>query len=100
MREVIVRACTQVCHDLVHHLNNITADAYPTNPESPNGETVVTIVYWARDDKSGVGVVTYRLLDPQGNSHFEYHYHDNFYTTFFVGDPTVHHFTPATGPYK
>ena len=43
----------------------------------------------AWDDKSGLGVVSYRLLDPQGISHFEYHYHENFYNTFFQGDPTA-----------
>ena len=45
--------------------------------------------YLARDDKSGVGSVSYRLLDPLGGSHFDHHYHDNFYTDFFKGDPTV-----------
>jgi len=66
----------------------ITVTGTATNPESPNGETVVEIVFTARDDKSGVGTVNFRLLDPQGNSFFEYHYHDNFYTTFFEGDAT------------
>jgi hypothetical protein len=70
-------------------LNNLTISGAPTQPDAPNGETVVTIVYHARDDKSGVGTVSYRLLDPQGGSHFEYHYHDNFHTTFFEGDPTA-----------
>ena len=70
-------------------LSDITITAEPTNPDAPNGETQVQIVYHARDDKSGLGVVNYRLIDPQGGSHFEYHYHDNFYTTFFDGDPTV-----------
>ena len=49
----------------------------------------MTIVYYARDDKSGLGQVSYRLLDPQGGSHSEYHYHENFRTEFFVGDPTA-----------
>ena len=35
------------------------------------------------DDKSGLGIVSYRLLDPQGTSHFEYHYHANFHSTIF-----------------
>ena len=70
-------------------LNNITVHAAPTNPSAPNGETVVSIVYWARDDKSGLGLVNYRLLDPQGTSHFEYHYHDNFHTEFFVGNASA-----------
>ena len=69
-------------------LNNINVSAVPTQPDAPNGETLVSITYRARDDKSGLGSVNYRLLDPQGTSHFEYHYHENFYTTFFEGDPT------------
>lgn len=67
-------------------LNNLTVRAEPTNPNAPNGETVVRIAYWARDDLSGLGSVNYRLLDPQGTSHFQYHYHRNFYTNFFVGN--------------
>ena len=70
-------------------LNNISVSAEPTNPNAPNGETRVTISYWARDDKSGLGLVWYRLLDPQGGSHFEYHYHENFYTTFFAGNASA-----------
>ena len=70
-------------------LNNMHVSATPTQPSAPNGETVVNIRYSARDDKSGVGHVNYRLLNPQGTSFFEYHYHSNFRTTFFVGDPTA-----------
>jgi len=69
----------------------ITVTAAPTNPNAPNGETQVTIAYEARDDKSGLGKVSYRLLDPQGGSHHQYHYHPDFYTDFFEGgDPTVY----------
>ena len=46
----------------------------------------MTIRYQARDDKSGLGLVSYRLRDPLGNSHLDYHYHANFYTMFFEGD--------------
>ncbi len=70
-------------------LHQIQISAQPTHPEAPDGETLVTIRYQARDDKSGLGQVVYRLLDPQGLSHRDYHYHDNFYTTFFQGDPTA-----------
>ncbi|KKL75513.1 hypothetical protein LCGC14_2054140, partial [marine sediment metagenome] len=69
-------------------LNNISVSASPTNQGSPDGETVVTIEYYARDDKSGLGLVQYRLRDPQGINHDEYHYHSNFYSLFFDGDPT------------
>lgn len=70
-------------------LNRITIYAEPTNKEAPDGETLVTINFYARDDKSGLGKTTYRLLDPQGFTHFNWFYNRNFYTTFFEGDPTV-----------
>jgi hypothetical protein len=73
--------------ELAAGLHAIQVSARPTHPEAPDGETVVTITYQARDDASGLGDVVYRLLDPQGISHLEYHYHPNFYTTFFQGDP-------------
>ena len=63
--------------------------ATPTHPENPNGETVVHIEYYVKDNASGLGSVSYRLLDPLGNTHFEYHYHENYYTMYFEGDPTV-----------
>jgi hypothetical protein len=70
-------------------IESIVISAQPTNPGAPNGETAVEINFRATDNLSGLGKVTYRLLDPQGGSHFEYHYHDNFHTEFFDGDPTV-----------
>lgn len=70
-------------------LNRITVYAEPTHPEAPDGETKVTIHFYARDDKSGFGTCSYKLRDPQGIDHFEYFYHENYYTTYFVGDPTV-----------
>ena len=70
-------------------VNKITITATPTHPENPNGETVVHIEYYVKDNASGLGNVNYRLLDPLGNTHFEYHYHENFYTMYFEGNPTV-----------
>jgi hypothetical protein len=70
-------------------VNRLSVTAAPTSPAAPDGETLVKIVYYARDDKSGLGVVSYRLLDPQGGSHFDYHYHANFYTQRFEGDPVA-----------
>jgi hypothetical protein len=70
-------------------LNRITVFAEPTHPEAPDGETLVTINYYARDNKSGLGEVSYRLRDPQGINHHQYHYHRNFSTTYFDGNPTV-----------
>jgi hypothetical protein len=69
-------------------LNNIKVSAYPTHPENPNGETVVNIEFYAKDNASGLGIASYRLLDSMGVDHFEYFYHENFYTLYFDGDPT------------
>jgi hypothetical protein len=51
--------------DAANGLHRILISAHPTNPDHPNGETAVTIKYQARDDKSGLGAVGYRLLDPR-----------------------------------
>lgn len=71
-------------------LNRIAVYAEPTHPEAPDGETKVTINFYARDDISGLGPVHYHFIDPQGVLHGNYwFYHRNFYTTFFEGDPTA-----------
>ncbi|MDE6417366.1 MAG: Ig-like domain-containing protein [Duncaniella sp.] len=70
-------------------LQRITVYAEPTHPEAPDGETLVTISFYARDDKSGFDKCSYTLRDPQGTDHFEYFYHRNFGTLYFDGDPTV-----------
>ncbi len=70
-------------------VNRITISATPTHPENPNGETVVHIDYYVRDNASGLGTVYFLLLDPLGNTHGEYHCHENFYTMYFEGDPTT-----------
>ena len=70
-------------------LNRISIVATPTVPDAPNGETQVVIRYLARDNKAGVGPVAFRLRDPQGIEHHYYHYHENFYGSFFSGDPSA-----------
>lgn len=70
-------------------LQRITVYAEPTHPDAPDGETLVTISFYARDDKSGFGKCNYCLRDPLGTDHFEYFYHRNFYSLYFDGDPTV-----------
>ena len=61
--------------------------ATPTSLSKQNGETNVELTYWARDDASGLGKVSFKLRDPQGKEHFEYAYHENTRTLFFKGDP-------------
>ena len=67
---------------------NISITANPTNPIEPNGETNIKIIYYAKDDKSGLGHVSYILRDPQGIQHNFYHYHKNFHSLFFDGNPS------------
>lgn len=66
-------------------VSSIKITAVPRRPERPDGETDVTIVYRARDDNAGLGWVTYTILKPNGQSLFDYNYHENFYTPYFVG---------------
>ena len=71
-------------------LNRIYVFAEPTHPEAPNGETLVNISFYARDNISGLTTTGFSLRDPQGIMHFlwgprsqgdEYGY--------FLGDPTA-----------
>jgi hypothetical protein len=68
-------------------VNNINISATPIYPQGPNGETQIKITYYAKDDKSGLGTVSYSLVDPQGIAHNNYHYHENFHSLFFKGTP-------------
>ena len=71
-------------------LNRIYVYAEPTHPEAPDGETKVTINFYARDNISGFGQCQYYFIDPQGVRHGNYYYyHRNHNTEFFDGDPTV-----------
>lgn len=70
-------------------LDRIVVYAEPTHPEAPDGETLVTVNFYVRDDKSGLGWNSFNLRDPQGIQHFYWHLHRNSYTTYFDGDPTV-----------
>ena len=70
--------------DTVHaeiDLNRIYVYAEPTHPEAPDGETKVTINFYARDNISGLGRCDYYFIDPQGVRHGNYYYqHRNFHT--------------------
>ena len=70
-------------------LNRIVVYAEPTNKLAPDGETIVTINFYARDNISGLGLVSYKLIDPQGLFHGDWFYHRNVYGQYFDGDPTV-----------
>lgn len=71
-------------------LNRISVYAEPTHPEAPDGETMVTVNFYAKDDISGLGPVLYWFIDPQGMLQGNYwFYHYNSGTMFFEGDPSV-----------
>lgn len=70
-------------------LNRIVVYAEPTNKMAPDGETLVTINFYSRDNNSGLGHVYFNILDPQGIFHGDWFYHRNFYNQYFDGDPTV-----------
>jgi hypothetical protein len=70
-------------------LDTIGVSARPVRPEAPDGETIVVLEYYVRDDASGLGRLSFSLRDPQGQEHVHYHYHENFHGLFFEGDPTA-----------
>ena len=66
--------------------DRIVVAANPLNAESPDGSTIVHIDFYAKDDKSGLGPVTYSLKDPLGRTYFNYFTHADTYTLFFSKD--------------
>lgn len=70
--------------------DRISVVSAPVNPDAPDGSTNVQITFYAKDNKSGLGLVYYRLVDPLGGVHFNYFYHSNTYTLFYQGDPTIY----------
>ena len=51
-------------------LEDLSIRAEPTQPDDPNGETLVTLEYRIRDNISGVTIASILLRDPQGIEHF------------------------------
>ena len=47
-------------------VNRITVDAEPVNPANPNGETLVTVAYYVKDDISGFEKGHIAIRDPLG----------------------------------
>ena len=48
------------------NVNRITVDAEPVNPANPNGETLVTVAYYVKDDISGFERGHIAIRDPLG----------------------------------
>lgn len=71
-------------------INDITITAEPTNPDAPNGETIVDITFKVKDNISGYTLAGMRLRDPQGVTYHFYHYPEGRDLMYFNGDPTVY----------
>ena len=65
---------------------SVSASMVPADEGAPDGSGTIKVKFMARDDKAGVGTVSYRLMDPQGFSHSGYMEHENQYGPTFVGD--------------
>lgn len=74
-------------------INRISVDAKATNPNAPNGETDVTVEFYAKDDVSGYSSGSIVIRDPLGGERSYWHSGtDNYPHTkglYFQGDPTV-----------
>ena len=86
-------------------LNRMSIDAEPTNPEQPNGETIVRFTFRVRDNISGYMSGAVVFLDPQGIEHFVYVRYADRHLLFPRGDPTrweeltvVHVLPPGSAP--
>ena len=68
-------------------LNRILVYAEPTHPDNPDGETIVTVNFYARDNISGFGPMGYWFRDPQGLIHGNYwFYHEDSDGRYFNGE--------------
>lgn len=80
-------------------LNRISVYAEPTNPEAPNGETIVTLSFFTRDDISGLDYGDIILRDPQG-ARFNFNFWAVPGHNYYDGDPTewAHHVSTTILP--
>ena len=77
--------------DIIHpelDLNDIQIVATPTNPDAPNGETIVSVTFHVRDNISGYNIASLILRDPQGIEHQYWVYNDETWSVFPKGDVT------------
>ena len=75
-------------------LNRITINATPTNPESPDGETIVDISFYIKDNISGYDHSGLHLRDPNGGVYYSIHsggadYPEKHNHLYFQGDPNI-----------
>ncbi|MDE2756771.1 MAG: carboxypeptidase-like regulatory domain-containing protein, partial [Acidobacteriota bacterium] len=70
-------------------LNAIEISAEPTNPDAPNGETLVTLTFRIRDNFAGFTHGYLYLRDPQGIEHGFWVYTPNRFNLFPSEDPSL-----------
>ena len=75
-------------------LNRIAIDARPTNPELPDGETIVDISFYIKDNISGYDHSGLHLRDPNGGVYYSIHhggadYPEAHNSMYFQGDPNI-----------
>ena len=68
-------------------INRITINATPTNPENPDGKTIVDISFYVKDNISGYNSCELHLRDPNGGVYSSGHYGGG--NLYFQGDPNV-----------
>ena len=75
-------------------VNRITVDAEPVNPANPNGETLVTVAYYVKDDISGFEKGHITIRDPLGGELRYYiwgpYSYDRTKEIYFQDDPNVY----------
>ena len=75
-------------------VNRITVDAEPVNPVNPNGETLVTVAYYVKDDISGFEKGHITIRDPLGGELRYYiwgpYSYDRTKEIYFQDDPNVY----------
>ena len=75
-------------------VNRITVDAEPVNPVNPNGETLVTVAYYVKDDISGFEKGHITIRDPLGGELRYYIWGPYSYghrkEIYFQDDPNVY----------
>ena len=74
-------------------VNRITIDAEPANPVNPNGETIVTVAYYVKDDISGFENGHITIRDPLGGERSYYiegpYTYNRTKEIYFQDDPNV-----------
>lgn len=70
-------------------LNRLYVHAEPTYPDTPDGETLVNVTYYVRDNISGMSTSGITLRDPQGVNHLYWAANGAYDEAgYYLGDPT------------